>query len=139
MTHYTSYAAIQGPYTGALGAYLRSELRFENDIPYEILTDRVSPWSYADFENRYVNTAEDLRKAMTQNPSLRVFVGSGYYDLATPYFATDYTFDHLAFEPDYISRVTTKYYEAGHMMYIHMPSLEKLKTDLETFIASATP
>lgn len=134
-----SYAAIQGPYTGALGAYLRADLKYENDIPYEILTDRVRPWSYAEFENRYVNTAEDLRAAMTQNPSLKVFVGSGYYDLATPYFATDYTFDHLAFEPDYIARVTTEYYEAGHMMYVHMPSLEKLKRDLDSFIASAVP
>ncbi|HUF19067.1 MAG TPA: peptidase S10, partial [Thermoanaerobaculia bacterium] len=134
-----SYAAIQGPYTGALGAYLRADLKYDNDIPYEILTDRVRPWSYAEFENRYVNTAEDLRAAMTQNPSLKVFVGSGYYDLATPYFATDYTFDHLAFEPDYIARVTTEYYEAGHMMYVHMPSLEKLKRDLNAFIASAVP
>ena len=133
-----SYAAIQGPYTGALGAYLRGDLGYENDIPYEILTDRVRPWSYADFENRYVNTAEDLREAMTQNPNLRVFIASGYYDLATPYFATDYTFDHLAFDPGYTSRVTTEYYEAGHMMYVHMPSLEKLKRDLDAFLTVST-
>ncbi len=132
-----SYAAIQGPYTGALGAYLRGDLGYENDIPYEILTDRVRPWSYADFENRYVNTAEDLREAMTQNPNLRVFIASGYYDLATPYFATDYTFDHLAFDPGYTSRVTTEYYEAGHMMYVHMPSLEKLKRDLDAFLTGS--
>ena len=134
-----SYAAIQGPYTGALGAYLRGDLGYENDIPYEILTDRVRPWSYADFENRYVNTAEDLREAMTQNPNLRVFIASGYYDLATPYFATDYTFDHLAFDPGYTSRVTTEYYEAGHMMYVHMPSLEKLKRDLDAFLTASVP
>ena len=133
-----SYAAIQGHYTGALGAYLRGDLGYENDIPYEILTDRVRPWSYADFENRYVNTAEDLREAMTQNPNLRVFIASGYYDLATPYFATDYTFDHLAFDPGYTSRVTTEYYEAGHMMYVHMPSLEKLKRDLDAFLTVST-
>ena len=133
-----SYAAIQGPYTGALGAYLRGDLGYENDIPYEILTDRVRPWSYADFENRYVNTAEDLREAMTQNPNLRVFIASGYYDLATPYFATDYTFDHIAFDPGYTSRVTTEYYEAGHMMYVHMPSLEKLKRDLDAFLTVST-
>ena len=132
-----SYAAIQGPYTGALGAYLRGDLGYENDIPYEILTDRVRPWSYAEFENRYVNTAEDLREAMTQNPNLRVFVASGYYDLATPYFATEYTFDHLAFDPGYTSRVTTEYYEAGHMMYVHIPSLEKLKRDLDAFLSAS--
>ncbi|HUP66534.1 MAG TPA: peptidase S10 [Thermoanaerobaculia bacterium] len=129
-----SYAAIQGSYTGALLDYVRGDLRFESDLPYEILTGRVRPWSYGNFENRYVNVAEHLRRAMAQNPGLRVFVASGYYDLATPYFATDYTIDHLGYEPDYEDRVTTEYYEAGHMMYVHLPSLGKLGEDLERFI-----
>ncbi len=132
-----SMAAILGPYTGALNHYLRSELKFESDLPYEILTGRVRPWSYAQFENRYVNVAETLRRAMTQNPSLRVFVANGYYDLATPYFATRYTFDHLGLDPSLRDHVQMGYYQAGHMMYIHQPSLQQLKQDLAAFVRTA--
>lgn len=132
-----SYAAIQGPFTAVLNDYVRQDLGFKSDLPYEILTDRVRPWSYGEFENQYVNVAEDLRQAMSQNPALRVFVGNGYYDLATPFFATEYTFDHLGFEPDYEKRVTTKYYEAGHMMYTRRVDREQLKKDLAAFIAAA--
>lgn len=133
-----SMAAILGPYTGTLNHYVRSELKFESDLPYEILTGRVRPWSYAQYENRYVNVAETLRRAMTQNPNLRVFVANGYYDLATPYFATCYTFDHLGLDPSLRDHVQMAYYEAGHMMYIHKPSLQQLKQDLAQFVRSAT-
>jgi carboxypeptidase C (cathepsin A) len=129
-----SYAAIQGPYTAALNHYVREDLEFQSDLPYEILTDRVDPWSFSQFENQYMNVAEDLRRAMARNPALRVFLGSGYYDLATPYFAAEYTFDHLGFEPGYAQRVTKAYYEAGHMMYIRRADREKLKADLAAFI-----
>lgn len=133
-----SYAAILGPYSGVLNDYVRRELGFESDLPYEILTGRVRPWSYGDFENRYVNVAEDLRQAMARNPSLKVFVGNGYYDLATPYFATEYTFDHLAFDPGYAERVTQAYYESGHMMYVRRADREKLKRDVAAFIRAAS-
>ncbi len=129
-----SYAVIQGPYTGAMLDYVREELKFESDLPYEILTDRVRPWSYGDSENKYVNVSEDLRRAMAQNPDLNVFVGSGFYDLATPYFATAYTFSHMGFDPTYAKRVRTETYEAGHMMYVHGPSLEKLSGHLRQFV-----
>ena len=132
-----SYAAIQGPYTGVLNDYVRRELGFESDLPYEILTDRVRPWSYGEFANRFVNVAEDLREAMARNPALRVFVGNGYYDLATPYFATEYTFDHLAYDPGYQERVTKTYYEAGHMMYIRRVDREQLKRDVAAFLRAA--
>ncbi len=132
-----SMAAIQGPFTATFNDYVSRELGFKSDLPYEILTDRVRPWSYGEFENQYVNVAEDLRQAMSQNPALKVFVGNGYYDLATPFFATEYTFDHLGFEPDYERRVTTRYYEAGHMMYIRRVDHEQLKKDLAAFIGSA--
>jgi len=131
-------AAIQGPYTAALNHYVREDLKFQSDLPYEILTDRVGPWSYAPLSNQYLNVAEDLRKAMVRNPALEVFVGFGYYDLATPYFAAEYTFDHLGFEPGYAQRVTKAYYEAGHMMYIRRADREKLKGDLAAFIREAT-
>src|SRR5690606_32920824 len=90
-----SYAVIQGPYTATLNDYVRRELKFESDLPYEILTGRVHPWSYKEHENQYVNVAETLRQAINYNPYLKVFMANGYYDMATPYFATQYTFNHL--------------------------------------------
>ena len=134
-----SMVAITGPYTATLYDYVRRELHFESDLPYEILTERVWPWSYAEHENRYVNVAETLRKAMTINPHLRVFVASGYFDVATPYFATRYTFNHLGLDPTLQGNIAMRFYEAGHMMYIHVPSLARLKVDLAGFVAGRTP
>lgn len=134
-----SYAVILGPYTATFNDYVRRDLAFENDIPYEILNMKVWPWDYSDHQNEYVNVAETLRKAMTMNPHLRVFVGNGYFDLATPYFATQYTFSHMALHPSLKENVSMAYYEAGHMMYAHQPSLAKLKADLDGFLATAVP
>jgi carboxypeptidase C (cathepsin A) len=131
-----SIAAIIGPYAGMLNDYVRNDLKFDSDLPYEVLTDRVRPWNYAPYENRYVNVAETLRRAMTENPFLHVFVAKGYYDLATPFFAADYTFDHLGLDPALRSHLTGAYYEAGHMMYVHPASLAKLKADIAQFIKS---
>jgi len=134
-----SLAAIVGPYTATLNEYVRGELKFESDLPYEFLTGRVRPWNYAPYENRYVNVAETLRRAMTQNPFLHVFVGKGYYDLATPFFAADYTVDHLGLDPTLRPHISGGYYEAGHMMYVHHDSLAKLKQDLAQFIQASSP
>ncbi len=131
-----SYAAILGPFSGVLNNYVAVDLGFKSDLPYEILTGRARPWNFGD-DNGYVNVAEDLREAMARNPALKVFVGNGYYDLATPYFATEYTFDHLAFDPGYAERVTKTYYECGHMMYIRKVDREKLKRDLAAFYKAA--
>ncbi len=132
-----SMSNINGPYTATLYDYVRGELKYESDLPYEILTDRVNPWSYAEFENEYVNVAETLRKAMTTNPNLKVYVANGYYDLATPYLATRYTFKHLGLDKSLLANLRMGYYEAGHMMYIHIPSLIKLKGELVDFISWA--
>ncbi len=135
-----SYAAVQGAFTSMLNRYLRNELNYESDLPYEILTGRVQPWDYgAAGRNRYVNVAPTLRGAMTKNRDLRLFVASGYYDLATPYFATDYTLSHLGLDNVLTDHVTVAYYEAGHMMYVHRPSLEKLHRDLARFYRTAAP
>jgi carboxypeptidase C (cathepsin A) len=72
---------------------------------------------------------------MSQNPFLRVFVANGYYDLATPYFATEYTFNHLELDPALQQNISMAYYEAGHMMYVHQPSLAQLKRDLDRFLS----
>jgi carboxypeptidase C (cathepsin A) len=134
-----SIAAIIGPYSGMLNDYARNDLKFDSDLPYEVLTGRVRPWNYAPYENRYVNVAETLRKAMTQNPFLHVFVAKGYYDLATPFFAADYTFDHLDLDPSLRKNLSSASYEAGHMMYVHPPSLLKLKQDIARFISTSLP
>ncbi len=86
--------------------------------------------------NSYLNVAEDLRTAMSQNPALKVFVACGYYDLATPLFAAEYTFNHLGFEPDYAQRIGLHYYEAGHMMYVRRADHQQLKKDIAAFITS---
>lgn len=83
--------------------------------------------------------AETLRKAMTVNPYLKVFVANGYYDLATPYCATEYTFNHLGLDPTLRGNISMAYYPAGHMMYIHLPSLAQLRADLAAFLQSAAP
>lgn len=135
-----SYSNIIGPYTATFYDYVRRELKFESDLPYEILSFKVNAqWSFAEHENQYVNVAETLRKAMSINPYLKVFVANGYYDLATPYLATEYTFNHLGLDESLRGNVSMGYYEAGHMMYIHLPSLAKLKEDLVTFIRGAVP
>jgi len=127
--------AIYGPFTAMLNDYVRRDLKVTNDLPYEILTGRVQPWPMS--RGNYLNVAEKLRQAMTRNPHLRVFVASGYYDMATPFFASDYTFDHLQLDPSLRSNITKAYYESGHMMYIHRPSLKKFKEDIETFYTGA--
>ena len=128
-----SMEAIRGPYTATLNDYVRRELDFKSDLPYEILTGRVRPWDYSRWENRYVDVASNLRSAMVRNPGLRVFHAGGWYDMATPPFAADWVFDHLELEPDDRDRIERAYYPAGHMMYVHDPSRLKLDRDLEGF------
>lgn len=131
-----SYSAIQGAFTAAVNHYLRAELGYENDDPYEILTGRVNPWSYASSQNRYANVAETLRSAMTKNPSLRVLFASGYYDLATPHFAADYTIARLGLDASLRKNIRHTYYESGHMMYIRHADLVQLKKDVAGFVAA---
>jgi len=129
---------IIGPYTATFNDYVRRELRYESDLPYEILNFRTNDaWRYQEHENRFVEVAETLRRSISMNPHLKVFVANGYYDLATPYFATDYTFNRLGLEPELRGNVSQGFYEAGHMMYIHRPSLVKMKQDLSQFLESA--
>jgi carboxypeptidase C (cathepsin A) len=131
---------VYGPYSTLINEYIRYELEYRNDLPYEVRAgDLVRPWSYASVENRYLNVAEELRAAMHQNPYLHVFVASGYYDLATPFFAVDYTISHMQLAPVLRQNVHVKYYEAGHMMYIHPPSLIQLRTDITEFYHAASP
>ena len=134
-----SYAAIQGPYSTTFNDYLRSQLEFESDLPYEILSMKVNTkWSYQDHQNEFVNVAETLRKAITTNPHLKVLVANGYFDLATPFQATRHTFSHLGLPPSLRGNISMTYYPAGHMMYVHADSLAALSADLGDFIESCT-
>ncbi|GAB4487209.1 MAG: S10 family peptidase [Anaerolineales bacterium] len=130
-----SFSNVLGPYTAAFNHYVRAELKFESDLPYNILNMGVWPWSYAEHENQYVKVAESLRQALVQNPHMKIFVANGYYDLATPYFATEYTFSHMGLSPALRQNVEMSYYEAGHMMYAFRPGLEKLSADLAEFVS----
>jgi carboxypeptidase C (cathepsin A) len=134
-----SYTSVLGPFTATLNDYIRRELKFESDLPYEILTGKVSPWSFGSAQNRYLDVAETLRAAMNHNPYLKVFAANGYYDMATPYMATQYTFDHIGLPDDLRTNISMGYYDGGHMMYANKPSLVQLKKDLAGFIHSSLP
>jgi carboxypeptidase C (cathepsin A) len=125
-----SYSSIYGEYTAVLNDWVRRGLKFESDLPYEILTGKVRPWSYERQQNRYLDVAETLREAMAQNPDLKVLVANGYYDLATPFGATNYTFARMQLEPALRANVTMTYYEGGHMMYIDRKAHLKLRDDI---------
>lgn len=131
--------AIYGPFTAAFNDYVRSALHYENDLPYEILSSGVHPWNWGTADKGFTNVAETLREAMTKNPFLKVFVANGYYDLATPFSATEYTINHLGLDVSLQKNITMEYYEAGHMMYIQHRSLHKLYEDTRRFIAASFP
>ena len=137
--HDPSYAAIHGPYSAAVNHYVRAELGYESDLPFEILTGRVQPWSYAEFEGRHVSVAPMLAEAMRQNRHLRVYVGCGYYDGATPFHGAEYAFAHLDIPGELRSNITFAYYEAGHMMYVHEPTRLRQSAELAGFVGGPRP
>ncbi len=131
-----SLFALQGPYSACANHYLRAELGFDSDLPYELLSDEVNKdWSY-DAHNSYLDVSVKLKAAMLQNPNLKVYVGSGYYDFATPYFAALYNFKHLELPKDFSKSFQFDFYESGHMMYVHKPSLKKFRDDLIRFLGA---
>ncbi|WP_022873678.1 S10 family peptidase [Nesterenkonia alba] len=133
-----SYPIIQYPYTAAINHLLGAELQYSNDLVYEIISRRVHPWSYKEFEGRSITTAEDLAFAMRANPDLKVYVGFGFHDSATPFAASEYVLDHLRIPESARENFVRKYYEAGHMMYVHQPSRVEQSEDLAAFVAWST-
>ena len=131
-----SSEAVAGPLTAAFNDYIRRELKFESDLPYETETD-VGPWNFGDAGNGFPNTAEDLRKAMTRNPYLKIWVTCSYYDLATPFYAAENAVALMNLDPAIRGNLHFTYYEAGHMLYIHQPSRIKFKSDFEAFLQDA--
>ncbi|MEY3689951.1 MAG: hypothetical protein RIT37_1513, partial [Bacteroidota bacterium] len=126
-------AVIYAPFTSTVNHYLRSTLGFESDLPYEILTGKVQPWNWGSAERGFPYVGEALRKAMTKNKFLKVYVANGWYDLATPFFAAEYTMNHLPLESSLRNNISMKYYKSGHMMYIEKESLKQFTKDVEQF------
>ena len=127
-----SFVNIDGPFTSAINDYFERELNFKEEKPYNIFGS-VYPWNYNNVQNRFLNVAEDLRAAMTRNPSLKVYIGAGYFDFATPYFIATYDVQHLFLRPELQQNIQFHYYPAGHMYYINKPCLIQMKKDVDAF------
>lgn len=128
-----SMTAIRPPYTTAFNYYVRSELGYESDVDYYILGGGIARWDWGN-ENRYADVSGSLRSAFAKNPHMKLYVGAGYYDLATPYFAIGYTLNHMRLPPGARANIRMHYYEAGHMYYIEVGSLAAMKRDAADFI-----
>ncbi len=131
-----SMTAIRPPYTATFNDYVRRELGFKTDLEYYILGGGIGRWDW-NVNNGYAETSSSLRSAMQKNPYMKVFVASGYYDMATPYFATEYTLSNMNLDPILRRNISVRYYEGGHMMYIEVGSLRKLKRDFVEFMSSS--
>lgn len=131
----SSYA-IDGAYTALVNQYFASDLGVKRQQNYHILSaDVFRNWNWlygrSARSQGFINVTPFLAKAMRQNKDFRIFVANGYYDMATPFFATEHSMNHYGIDSD---RVTMKYYHAGHMMYIHQGSFEALAADIRAFI-----
>lgn len=128
--------AVFSAFASTFNHYVRHDLKFEDDRPYNILGG-VGKWNW-DAENQFANVSEILAESMTANPFLKVHVSNGFYDMATPYYAARYTFSHLNIHPELMKNITQDDYTAGHMMYLNLPDLKKQKEDLAKFIRAAS-
>lgn len=134
-----SISRIIGAYAAGLNHYVRAELGYENDLPYEVLsTDVFKAWSYSDFEGRSVSSVDSLASAMRSNPHLRVHVAFGHYDGATPYFASEHVLARLQIPEELRENLDTAYYPAGHMMYVNEASRVQQSKDLAKFVKAAS-
>jgi carboxypeptidase C (cathepsin A) len=127
-----SFTNIDGPFTSAMNDYFQRDLNFKEEKPYNIFGN-VYPWNYSNVQNQFLNVAESLRDAMNKNTHLKVYVGSGYYDFATPYFTAEYDVEHMFLRPELRKNVKHYFYESGHMYYIHKPSMVQFKKDVDSF------
>ena len=109
-----SLSGFYPAYTSAFNEYVRKELKYQSDLPYEVLTNRVQPWNFGGGgTNGYLYVGDNLRDAMTRNPHLKLWVGSGRFDLATPYLTTDYTLTHMTLAPGIRRNITRRYSRVG--------------------------
>lgn len=128
--------AILPPYTAMLNQYMRADLGYETDTVYEILSYDVNGgWEWD--RGKFPDTSEALRSGISKNPFMHVLIAAGYYDLATPHFGAEYTLSHMDLAPAQRENFRLSYYEAGHMLYLDIKSLAKLKDDVFQFLQSA--
>jgi len=134
-------SATLPPYTSVFNNYVRSELGYKTDMPYRVFAFGAEDfkWEWGSAEKGFPDTATGLREAMAKNPYMRVLVMEGYYDLATPYFAANYTMDHLDLPENLRKNVSYATYLSGHMVYLDTDSLAKFSKDLTTFVSQSLP
>ena len=132
-----SLTAIRPPYTSMFNNYIRAELGYQSDVEYYILGGGFQQWEWGSAGEGFPNVTEALREAFVKNPYMKLFVASGYFDLATPFYATQYTLDHLALTTAMRKNISTGEFGAGHMMYIRDESLSQLKHEVSGFITAA--
>jgi carboxypeptidase C (cathepsin A) len=132
-----SMAVIRPPFTATFNNYVRTDLGYKSDLEYYVLGGGVTDWDWGSAGEGFPDTSEALRLAFVKNPYMKLFVANGYYDLATPFFATQYTLNHMNLTADQHNKITLGYYDAGHMMYIKSDSLTRLKKDVGGFLTNA--
>ncbi len=135
-------AAILPPYTSAFNNYLRTELSYKSDMPYRVFAydqPGFRNWDWGNAEQGFPSTAGGLRSAMIKNPYMKILVMEGYYDLATPFTAANWTMDHLDLGPQFRQNVSYATYNSGHMVYIDRAEHNKMKKDLVDFMEKCLP
>ena len=130
-----SNTALQGAYTAMFMDYVRNELKWESDLHYET-SGNVRPWTYV--QNSYMDMTEPLRQTMAKNPSLKVRVEAGYYDMACVFAGAVINFWHLGYDKTFTDRVSFSWFEGGHMMYTRPSAHKALKNDIAKFIGETS-
>ncbi|MBX3072091.1 MAG: hypothetical protein KF883_16415 [Thermomicrobiales bacterium] len=130
-----SMSAIRAPFTAAFNAYVRNELGHETEAEYHVL--RNLDWTWGSAAEGTPRTNALLEKAFSENPYLHLMVLSGYYDLATPFFATEYTLGRLRIDPALRDQIVPAYYAGGHMMYVAEEILAAMQKDVAAFVERA--